>query len=117
MFCAEEESSWTTVRNSSADHNTNFIRPSTSFADAVRGNPLTGANAIPVQTRQQEKKKCASSFVFSGQSTFNGSVSIKGKAIRDLLSMPVRRSSKVGMQSAYSLFRLLAWGTCCSELS
>lgn len=55
MFCAEEESSWTTVRNSSADHNTNFIRPSTSFADAVRGNPLTGANAIPVQTRQQKK--------------------------------------------------------------
>jgi hypothetical protein len=37
------------------DRSNNFFRPSTSFADAVRGNPLTGPNAIHVHNRQQRK--------------------------------------------------------------
>lgn len=54
MFCAEE-ASWTAVGNNYVDRSNNFFRPSISFANAVRGNPLAKPNAIPVRKHQQSK--------------------------------------------------------------
>ena len=44
-FCAEEEASWTDVQKSPT---AGKIRPSVTFADAVKSVPLTRANKVPV---------------------------------------------------------------------
>ena len=54
-FCAEEEASWTAVQKNPAASNGSLIRPSVTFADAVKSIPLTGANRVPVSTQQPRR--------------------------------------------------------------
>ena len=55
MFCAEEAASWTMVQNSRDGLNASLIRPSVSFADAVKQNLLTGANRVPISDHQSRR--------------------------------------------------------------
>lgn len=54
-FCLEEDASWSTVRKGRIEQNKNFVRANFSFVEAVQQNPLTGANAIPVQPQQERR--------------------------------------------------------------
>jgi hypothetical protein len=51
-FCEEEEQSWSKVQ-SNARASSGFIKQHRSFADAVKANPLTGANATPIRDASQ----------------------------------------------------------------
>ena len=51
-FCAEEEASWTDVQKSPT---AGKIRPSVTFADAVKSVLLTRANKVPVQAKQPQR--------------------------------------------------------------
>jgi len=47
-FCQEEDQAWSVAGRKRADFGRNFVRKDLSFANAVKGKFLTGANSIPI---------------------------------------------------------------------
>ncbi|KAG0512725.1 hypothetical protein BDA96_10G038600 [Sorghum bicolor] len=53
LFCSEEVASWTKIQRHSrkSESHSSRVKPSVSFAQAVKSNLLTGANSVPMARR------------------------------------------------------------------
>ena len=77
LFCHEEDAAWSVPSKKRVDQGKSLVRKELSFADAVRKNMLTGANSVPIQTRQNVRQNIFSRLSFP---EFAGKSFNKGKA-------------------------------------
>lgn len=54
-YCKEEASSWSSAASGRSKPAQVFTRSKASYAEVVKSNPLTGANAIPVKNQLPER--------------------------------------------------------------